>query len=376
MFELETLRMVWWILLGFLFIGFALFDGFDLGTACLFPLVTKNEAERNAVLETIKPFWEGNQVWIIVGAGALFAAWPFVYAVAFSGAYFVMLLLLLTMGISRPVSFKYREKLPNYFWRRTWDWLVFVGGFVPALLFGILVGNILIGLPFRFDSDLSLTYEGKLYELFSLFPLLCGLASIAMLAMHGGAYLATKTYVPIKTRALFWTQFSGIVLIVCYATGGIMIANTVIGYQVTSVIDPNGYSNPLNKTVIQSLGAWLNNYSLHPSWMLNPLAGFLGAIGAVLFAFLKFPRLAFFASCISICGIIGSVGASMFPFILPSTTHFNSSLLVWDASSTKLTLMMMLVAIIIFMPIIMLYTAWVYRVLSGKIRVEEIKNKH
>jgi cytochrome bd ubiquinol oxidase subunit II len=148
MLDIETLRVIWWLLLGVLFIGFAVTDGFDFGAAILFPLVARDETERRIVLNSIGPFWEGNQVWIILGAGAIFAAWPYVYAVAFSGFYFLILLLLLTMGISRPVSFKYRSKLPNIFWRRFWDWIVFIGGFCPALIFGLLIGNILAGVPF------------------------------------------------------------------------------------------------------------------------------------------------------------------------------------------------------------------------------------
>ena len=193
MFDLEILRLVWWALLGFLFIGFAATDGFDLGVATLLPLVTKDETERRIVLGTLGPIWEGNQVWIILGAGAIFAAWPFVYAVAFSGAYLPVLLLLLTMGISRPVSFKYRNKLPHYFWRRFWDWMVFIGGFFPSLIFGILMGNILTGLPFQFNNNLQITYTGGFFDLFHGFALWCGLTSLFMLVMHGGLYLAIKT---------------------------------------------------------------------------------------------------------------------------------------------------------------------------------------
>src|SRR3990167_1318337 len=145
MLDIELFRSIWWVLIGVLLMGFAVTDGFDLGAAILFPLVAKNETERRIVLNAIGSVWEGNQVWIILGAGAIFAAWPLVYAVAFSGAYFAVLLLLLSMGISRPVSFKYRSKLPNMFWRRSWDWVVFFGGFLPAIIFGVLVGNILLG---------------------------------------------------------------------------------------------------------------------------------------------------------------------------------------------------------------------------------------
>src|SRR5579885_2410357 len=192
MLDFETLRIIWWVLLGVLFMGFAVTDGFDLGAAALLPLVTREETERRIVLNTIGPVWEGNQVWIILGAGAIFAAWPYVYAVAFSVAYLLMLLLLLTMGISRPVSFKYRSKLPNMFWRRFWDWIVFIGGLFPAFIFGVLIGNVLEGVPFNFDESLRISYTGSLLNLFNPFSLWCGVLSIAMLIMHGGLYLAIK----------------------------------------------------------------------------------------------------------------------------------------------------------------------------------------
>src|SRR3990167_9249719 len=231
MLNIEVLRIIWWALLGVLFMGFAVMDGFDLGAATLLPVVARNEIERSIVLETIGPFWEGNQVWIILGAGAIFAAWPYVYAVAFSGAYFVILLLLLTMGISRPVSFKYRTKLPNRFWRRFWDWGVFIGGFLPALIFGVLVGNVLTGLPFSFDTDLRIAYNGTLQNLFNPFALWCGLTSLMMLVMHGGLYLVIKTENPIRQRAILCSRIAGLLLILFFMIGGVWVAYYLMGYQ-------------------------------------------------------------------------------------------------------------------------------------------------
>lgn len=371
MFDIETLRVIWWALLGLLFIGFAVTDGFDLGVAILFPLVAKNEKERSIVLNSIGPFWEGNQVWIIVAAGATFAAWPAVYAVAFSGAYFAVLLLLLTMGISRPVSFKYRSKLPNEFWRRFWDWIVFIGGFVPAIVFGVLVGNLLIGLPFSFDDSLRMTHTGSLMDLFSPFALWCGLTSIFMLVMHGGLYLAIKTENPIRDRAIYWSRLSALLLIFCFAIGGVWVAFSLPGYITTSVIDHFGYSNPLHKQVASQVGAWLQNYSLYHWTILLPVLGFWGALAAFLTARMGNSIFAFICSGISILGVIGTVGVSMFPFILPSSSDLTSSLLVWDSSSSELTLLVMLFAAIIFLPIITLYTSWVYRALSGKATAEK-----
>lgn len=374
MFDIETLRVIWWILIGVLFMGFAVMDGFDLGIAAIFPLVTKNEMERRIVLNTIGPVWEGNQVWIILGAGAIFAAWPYVYAVAFSGAYFAVLLLLLTMGISRPVSFKYRSKLPHIFWRRFWDWVVFTGGFLPAIIFGVLVGNILTGLPFYFDDTLRISYMGSLIDLFNPFALYCGLTSLAMLVMHGGLYLAIKTDSPIRDRAIDLSRIAALAVIVLFAGGGVWVAHSLRGYIVQSGVIPSGYSNPIHKEVISQVGAWMRNYSIYPLAMLVPTLGFMGALAAVLTARRGNSRFAFICSSLSIIGIIGTVGVSMFPFILPSSTNLASSLLVWDASSSRLTLLVMLFAVIFFLPIVLLYTIWVYHILRGKVRREMIEH--
>ncbi|SRR5579883_1605239 len=371
MLDAEILRIIWWALIGVLLSGFAIFDGFDFGTAMLLPLIAKNETEREIVLNTIEPFWEGNQVWIILGAGAIFAAWPTVYAVAFSGFYLLMLLLLLTMGISRPVSFKYRSKLPNMFWRRFWDWIVFIGGLFPAFIFGVLIGNVLEGVPFNFDESLRISYTGSLLNLFNPFSLWCGVLSIAMLIMHGGLYLAIKTYAPIRDRAIFWSRWMSLVVILFFAIGGVWVAQGIMGYEVISQVDPNGFSNPLHKQVMLKLGGWIENYVRYPKTITLPVLGLLGALLSCLTARWGNARFAFVCSSVSLIGIIGTVGVSMFPFILPSSSDFASSLLVWDASSSGLTLLVMLFAVLIFMPIILLYTSWVYRALRGKVSQQD-----
>lgn len=375
--DIAILRVIWWMLLGILFMGFAVMDGFDLGVATLLPLVAKNDTERRIVLNTIGPVWEGNQVWIILAAGAIFAAWPFVYAVAFSGAYFAVLLLLLTMGISRPVSFKYRSKLPNKFWRRFWDWVVFTGGFLPAIIFGVLVGNIMQGLPFYFDNDLRIFYSGTLIQLFNPFALFCGALSLMMLVMHGGLYLAIKTEAPIRHRALYWARIASLMTAVLFGVGGFLATMVLTGYVVVSDVDPYGYSNPLHKQVIPQVGAWIANFARYPAGIIFPALGFGAAIGAALTIRKdRSGRYPFICSALSIIGIIGTFGVSMFPFILPSSTSLSSSLLVWDASSSYLTLLVMLFAAVIFLPIILLYTGWVYRVLRGKVTRKNLEDEN
>lgn len=372
MFDIEVLRIIWWLLIGFLIIGFAILDGFDFGVACLLPFVTRNDAERIVLLNTIRPFWEGNQVWIILGAGAIFAAWPYVYAVAFSGTYFAMLLLLLTMGISRPVSFKYRDKIKNPYWRKAWDRVVFIGGFVPSLIFGIMMGNLLLGLPFYFDNELRIFYKGTFFALFQPFALFCGLTSLFMLVMHGGLYLAIKTDNPIRLRAQRAVRIASIFFIVLFIIGGGW-SSRLMGYQVVSDVNTHGISNPLNKTVMQWVGAWMMNYHYYPLLLGVPLLAILSALGVFILVRFEKLRFCFILSSICITCVIATVGISMFPFLLPSSIHLTSSLLIWDASSSYLTLLMMLAAVIFFMPIILLYTTWVYRVLRGKVKEVNVR---
>jgi cytochrome d ubiquinol oxidase subunit II len=369
--DYETLRIIWWVLLGVLLIGFAVMDGFDLGTGMLLPFIAHDDRERRIVINAIGPVWEGNQVWLILGAGAIFAAWPMVYGTAFSGFYLAMFLVLCSL-ILRPVGFKYRSKLPGPRWRATWDRLLFLGGFVPALVFGVAVGNALRGVPYRFDDTMRLDYEGGLIGLLNPYALLCGLVSVTMLAMHGAAYLAAKTEEPVASRARRTTFVAAFVLILLFALAGIWTGSSM-GYRITSAIAHDGPSNPLAKTVEAAAGAWLANYSALPWTMLAPL---LAVVGALLAAMLsrsgRRDGLAWIASAISVAGVVATAGVSMFPFILPSSLDPRSSLTVWDSSSSQLTLQVMLIAAVIFVPIIIAYTTFVYGVLRGRVTGQQI----
>jgi cytochrome bd ubiquinol oxidase subunit II len=370
-----TLRVIWWLLLGVLLIGFAVMDGFDLGAGMLLPFIARNDRERRIIINTVGPVWEGNQVWLILGAGAIFAAWPLVYGTTFSGFYLAMFLVLCSL-ILRPVGFKYRSKMPGPRWRGTWDRLLFLGGLVPALIFGVAVGNALRGVPFRFDDTMRLTYEGGLIGLLNPYALLCGLVSVAMLAMHGGAYLAVKAEEPVAGRARRATLGAAIVLVLLFALAGIWTGSSG-GYRITSALAHDGPSNPLAKTVEAATGAWLANYSAMPWTLLAPVMGFAGALlAAMLSRSGRRDGLAWIASAISVFGVVATAGVSMFPFILPSSLDARSSLTVWDSSSSQLTLEVMLIAAVIFVPIIMVYTSFVYSVLRGRVTGQQIDADH
>lgn len=370
--DYETLRVIWWALMGVLLIGFALSDGFDLGVASLLPFVARNDLERRQVINTVGATWEGNQVWFILGGGAIFAAWPYVYAISFSGFYLAMFLVLAAL-ILRPVGFKYRSKRPDPAWRARWDWALFVGGFVPALVFGVAVGNVLTGAPFRLDDTMRAFYEGSFLGLFSPFTLLAGLVSVAMLVLHGAGWLAMKLEPgPVRARAMRFGTWAAVAVIVLYAAGGLWLAYGDLGFAIAGAVDTAGPSNPRLTATVLAAGAWLNNYASYPALMLLPLLGLVGPVIALIGIKRRTDGLIFAGSSAANVGIIGSVGASMFPFILPSSIDPQSSLTVWNASSSHLTLFVMLIVTAIFLPLVLLYTAWAYKVMFGRVSEEEV----
>ncbi len=369
-FDYATMREIWWLLLGVLLIGFAVMDGFDLGAAILHPFVGRTDMERRITINTVGPVWEGNQVWFILGGGAIFAAWPLLYATAFSGFYLAMILVLFAM-ILRPVGFKYRSKMPGARWRGIWDWLLFVGGFVPALIFGVAMGNALLGVPFRFDDTLRMYYEGSFFGLLRPFPILCGLVSVAMLTMHGGTWLAMKAAEPVAGRARKIGVGAALAMVALFALGGLWVAR-LDGYQILGNFAHDLDSNPLGKHVAMVPGAWLLNDQAYPWMLAAPVLGIAGALLAALGLAAKRDGLAFVASAAAVFGVISTAGLSLFPFLLPSSLDPNSSLTVWDASSSHLTLLIMLIATVLLLPVVLAYTAWVYRVMRGRVTAEQI----
>ena len=375
----ETLRVIWWGLLGVLLIGFAMTDGFDMGVGALLPFAAKTDIERRVVINTVGPVWEGNQVWFILGGGAIFAAWPPLYAVSFSGFYLAMFAVLACF-IVRPVAFKYRSKKEDPRWRSRWDWALFVSGAVPALLFGVAVGNVIQGVPFRFTDDLHSIYEGLWYTKFigllDPFSVLAGLVSLAMLITHGAAWLSVKTDGTVKARARAIGSVTALLGVAGYSLAGVWLAYGIEGYRILGDYVTGGPSNPLHFEVARS-ASWLSAYADRPWIAIAPALGILG--GLLTFLGLRAGRevSTLLFSKLSILGVISSVGLTMFPFILPSSIDPQSSLLVWNASSSHLTLFIMLVCALIFMPLILAYTAWVYKVLWGKVTEEDVsENPH
>ena len=374
MIDYDTLRIIWWLLIGVLLGGFAVMDGFDLGIAALVRVLARDDAERRALLETIEPTWEGNQVWLILGAGAIFAAWPLLYAAAFSGFYFAMMLVLFAL-ILRPGGFSFRNKVRDPRWRNTWDWIITVSGIVPTLIFGVAIGNLFLGVPFRYDDNLRLTYEGGLIGLLRPFPLLAGLISLAMLLLHGCAWAAVKSQDPIATRAERLLGWLSALFIGLYVAAGVWLATAIEGYSIGTAIRAGAPSNPLQKTVAAGAN-WLADGALGGWACAFAVLAILMAALAAMLARRKHHRSVFLASSIMVLATLFSAGFALFPFLMPSSLDPRSSLTVWDASSSEHTLGLMLIAVIIFMPLILAYTTWVYRVLRGRISLQHVRDSH
>jgi cytochrome d ubiquinol oxidase subunit II len=375
MFDYSTLKIIWWLLVGALLIGFAIMDGHDMGVGTLLPFVGRSDIERRVVINTVGPHWDGNQVWFITAGGALFAAWPIVYATAFSGFYWAMMLVLWALFF-RPVGFDYRSKIHNAKWRSTWDWGLFIGGAVPPLVFGIAFGNLLQGVPFRFDDYLISTYTGSFWQLLNPFALLVGVVSSAMITLQGGTYLAHRTEGVIQQRAIKGAVGAALVLVVAFIGAGFWL-QSIEGFRITSVIDIAALPDPLGKTVVREAGAWMDNYGKQPMLWLLPALGVAGALLAASLLLARWTLTAFAASSLAVIGVIGTAGASMFPFIMPSSTMPDASLTVWDSVSSHLSLAIMFWATLILLPLIVMYTSWTYRVMRGKVTVAHIEaNEH
>lgn len=370
----EVLRIVWWLILGALLIGFAVADGFDLGVGAIFRFVGRTDEERRALLASVEPVWEGNQVWFILGGGAAFAAWPLLYAASFSGLYLAMFLVLVAL-ILRPVGFTFRDKIADPRWRRVWDWALLIGGAVPATLFGVAVGNLFVGLPFYFDELMRPVYTGSLLSLLHPYPLLVGLVSLSMLVAHGATYAAFKVGEPMAARAAAAGRLAIVVFVIAFVVAGVWIAGGLDGQRIVTGADPLAPSNPLMKHVLSSPGAWLGNFRNHPVLWLAPTITLLAA--GLTWLLLRVGRAgtAFFCSALVQAGTLLTAAIGLFPFLMPSSTHPDQGLTVWDASSSARTLRIMLVAVLIFLPIVLIYTAWVFHALRGRITLEYLR-KH
>ena len=370
MLDYTTLRVIWWALLGTLLIGFAIMDGFDFGVAGLLKVLGRNNEERLVLLEGIEPTWEGNQVWFILAGGATFAAWPMLYAVSFSGMYFAIALVLLAF-ILRPVGFNFRDKIHDPRWASLWDWVLTGSGLVVMLVAGVAFGNLFLGVPFQFDDDLRMSWHGGFFELLQPFALLTGLVSLSMLLAHGACWAALKADQTIAVRAVKIARWMTLIYAALYVLAGVWLAYGIPGYAVAGPVVMDGVSNPLFKQVAQG-GSWFASYMPYPWFWVAPLLALVSAVGVQVLISRRSVA-GFIASSLMVGSTIASAGFALFPFLLPSSLDPRSSLTVWDASSSRGTLQLMLMVTAVFLPIIILYTSWVYRVMRGRVTLEQIR---
>lgn len=367
--DYETLKVIWWGLVLFLLVGFVVMDGFDLGVGMLLPVVGKTDDERRVLLNSVGPVWEGNQVWLIAGAGTLFAAWPLVYAAAFSALYVPFMFLLFGLFL-RPVGFDYRSKLPDPVWRRWWDRALVVGGLLPTLVFGATLGLVLQGLPFRFDAALRIHYGAFAFH----WPLLLTAmgTALALLLLHGASFLQCKTLGAIAARSARLALWLGPLASALFALGGVWLGE-MAGYRITAIGDLNGALTPLMKEVVAVPAGWLGNFVAHPVLWAVPVLGLLLPLVCALSSRLGKSGLALVASGGACAAMMLTVAIALFPFVLPSSLDPASSLTLWDSTSSERTLLIMLGIVGVLMPVNIGYTLWVYRVVRGRVSAEQVR---
>lgn len=365
-----ALKVIWWLLLGVLLTGVAVMVGMDMGVGTQLRYVGRTDAERRIAINVIAPHWDGNQVWFVLGGGAIFAAWPLVYATAFSGLYIVMLLLLWSM-IVRPLAFEYRSKRESAAWRDGWDWCLFLSGFVPMLVFGAAVGNMLLGVPFHFDWRLTSFYTGSFISLLNPFAILCGAVSVGMSVYMGGAILMSGADGDVAARARRAAMAAGVVAMILFTIGGVWVTG-LEGYVLAAGPHPNLPQTPLHQTVTRAVGAWFGNYNAYPILWALPGLAYAGTLLGVAALAARKPILGWWLGALGWVGIIGTAGAAMFPFIMPSASNPSHSLTVWNSGSSARTLGWMLGFTLILLPIIVWYTSWAFWVMRGKVTRDEV----
>ncbi|MFA0083524.1 cytochrome d ubiquinol oxidase subunit II [Vibrio breoganii] len=375
MFDYEVLRFIWWVLIGVLFVGFAVTDGFDMGVCAVVPILGKTDTERRVMINSIAPHWDGNQVWLITAGGALFAAWPLVYATSFSGFYFAMIVTLAALWL-RPIGLDYRSKIEEPKWRKTWDICISISGFVPPVIFGVAFGNLLQGVPFQLNEFMMSSYHGSFFGLLNPFALLCGLVSLSMILLQGATWLQMKTTADVHVRARNLAQLAGIATAVLFVLGGFWVQG-MDGYVITSQMDHNGASNPLAKDVVVEAGAWMKNFAEYPAFWVAPALGVAMPLLALLASRAEKGGFAFLFSSLGNAGVIFTAGLAMFPFVMPSSLNPAHSLTMWDSTSSELTLNLMTAVAFVMVPVILAYTSWTYYKMFGRLDekfIEENKN--
>ncbi|RIY33769.1 cytochrome d ubiquinol oxidase subunit II [Psittacicella hinzii] len=379
MLDFAVLQTIWWILVIVLLAGFVIFDGFDIGALTLNPFIAKSDEERRVVINTIAPHWDGNQVWLLLGGGAIFAAWPEVYATSFSGLYLAMILILFALYF-RPVGMEYRHKFDLEKHRRGVDWGLFFSGVVPALVIGVGLGNVLLGLPFEFDTIGRSYYGGdtlwivNLLKLLNPFSLLCGVLSLLVFLTQGATWLALRTQVgsDIQVRAQKLASVLSLLVVVVGVLVAVWLA-FINGYQ---IVNESLILQAKEGDVVVT-GSWYANYLKAPVLFVVPVLAALLYLFAARASKNGRNGFAFFSSSVGVFALFTTYAISLFPFVLPSSTAPWQSLTIWNSTSSHNTLHVMFYVAIVFVPIVLLYTAWAYYKMWSRLSTKDVQeNSH
>lgn len=330
------LQTLWFILIAVLFTGFLFLEGFDYGVGILLPFVAKNDRERRLVINTIGPVWDGNEVWLLTAGGAMFAAFPNWYATLFSGFYLALFLILMAL-ILRGVAFEFRSKDANPRWRALWDWAIFIGSFLPALLWGVAFGNILRGVAL----DANMTYVGSFFDLLNPYALLGGLVTLTLFILHGALFLTLKTDGEVHSRVMQIVRRVWLLVVVL-----------AVGFVVYTAAETD---------ILQRLNA------ANVGGLVLAVGGLLAA-GYMLFQ-QRFGR-AFISTGVTIVGVVALIFGTLFPRVLPSSLGAAYDLTIYNASSSAYTLQVMTVIALTMVPIVILYQAWTYWVFRKRLTSE------
>ena len=365
------LQVLWWVLLGVLFVGLGTMVGMDMGVGTLLRFIGKTDTERRVMLNAIGPHWDGNQVWFILGGGAIFAAYPLIYATSFSGLYVVILLLLWSM-IVRPLGFEYRSKIESPAWRNAWDWTLLLSGALPMIIFGAAMGNMLMGVPFHFEWNLRSIYTGSFIFLFNPFSVLAGLLSLSLSVYMGAVMMMGRAPAPISGRARAAAGYAALAAIVLFAVLGVWVS-MVNGYKIVNFPGAGVPQTPLQQTVELVPGGWLSNYKSYPILWAVPLLGFAGLLLGWMSVRSNKHTLAWWLGAVSWIGVVGTIGVAMFPFLMPSSSNPSQSLTLWNSISSETTLLWMTGWTVVFVPIIFWYTSWAFYVMRGRVDPKEVE---
>ncbi|MCF6767003.1 cytochrome d ubiquinol oxidase subunit II [Thiotrichales bacterium 19S11-10] len=374
-------QLVSWVAMGLILFLVLATVGFDFGAGMLARFVGKTDQERRAIINVVAPTWDGNQVWLIIAGAGIFAIWPRAYAASFSGLYLGMLIVLFGLFL-RPVSFEYRSKIQSHKWRNFWDWMLFFGSFIPMLIIGVAIGNLFLGLPFQFQpGTLRFAYGASaqfapeaagfsLIMLLKPYALITGIFAVIIAIMQGASYCAIRTDGILRERFNKVKILSAVAFIILFVVLGLWLS-VIVGFAWEPASTLKSYSeavyHPLNGQIVTMLdGGWFSNYNAYPWMWAAPAIALIAAFALLAYSKREKHVASFICSLISCLGVTFTLGFTLFPFLMPSSLVPSQSLTLFNASSSLISLVGILVVAIITLPIIFFYTAFVYKKLWGR----------